>query len=125
MEKTGLMVEGDINFSDERRKWSQQITDRQTIQILEDDARYFLHQSMSTPCIDVLENCEGSSLTTLSGKKLLDFHGNNVHQLGYGNEYVISRITEQIQRLSFSPGGTPMSPPLNWRKSLPGYFPET
>lgn len=86
MELTGLLTESYINFSEERRKWDQEITDPQTRQILDDDACYFLHQSMSSPCLDMLESCKGIGMTTLSGKYLLDFHGNNVHQLGYGND---------------------------------------
>ena len=98
-----MVTEGDVNFSDERRRWDQDITDSLTRKILDDDARYFLHQSLSTPCLDVLENCKGSGMTTLSGRYLLDFHGNNVHQLGFGNDIVISRIKEQMETLSFSP----------------------
>ncbi len=103
MDTIELFVEGDINITEERLNWDHEITDNATRQILEDDARYFLHQSMSSPCLDVLERCKGSGMTTLSGKHLLDFHGNNVHQLGYGNEYVVSRVLEQITRLPFSP----------------------
>ena len=103
MEPNKLFTEGDINITVERQKWNKEITDQETLQILEDDARYFLHQSMSTPCLDVLESCKGSEIHTLSGRKMLDFHGNNVHQLGYGNDYVISKITEQMHQLSFSP----------------------
>lgn len=99
----GLLTEGDINFTEERLKWNRKITDPLTRQILADDARYFLHQSMSTPCLDVLESCKGSGMKTISGKHLLDFHGNNVHQLGYGNDYVISQIVEQLKCLPFSP----------------------
>ena len=40
----GLLTEGDINFTEERRKWNQKITDPLTRQILADDARYFIHQ---------------------------------------------------------------------------------
>jgi 4-aminobutyrate aminotransferase len=54
MDTSELVTEGDINFTEERRKWNEKITDLPTRQILEDDARYFLHQSMSTPCLDVL-----------------------------------------------------------------------
>lgn len=103
MEITGLLTEGDINFTEERLKWNQKITDPLTRQILADDARYFLHQSMSTPCLDVLQSCKGSEMQTISGRHLLDFHGNNVHQLGYGNDYVISQIVEQLKSLPFSP----------------------
>lgn len=33
----------------------------------------------------------------------MDFHGNNVHQLGYGHPHVIKRVQEQIAKLPFSP----------------------
>ncbi|MCX8764285.1 aspartate aminotransferase family protein, partial [Vibrio parahaemolyticus] len=38
-----------------------------------------------------------------TGKKYMDFHGNNVHQLGYGHPHVIERVQEQIAKLPFSP----------------------
>jgi 4-aminobutyrate aminotransferase len=123
METTALMAEGDINFTDERRKWDLQITDKETRQILDDDTRYFLHQSMSTPCLDVLASCNGSEIHTLSGKKMLDFHGNNVHQLGYGNDYVISKITEQMHQLSFSPRRYTNQPAVELAKKLASLLP--
>jgi 4-aminobutyrate aminotransferase len=119
----GLTTEGDINSTDQRRKWDEQITDIQTQQILEDDARYFLHQSMSTPCLDVLAKCVGSEIQTLSGRKMLDFHGNNVHQLGYGNEYVISQLIEQMQQLSFSPRRYTNQPAVELAKKLASLLP--
>jgi len=103
MNTTRLLTEGDVNFSEIRKEWNQHFTDTLTMQILKDDARYFLHQSMSSPCLDVLDKSKGSGMRTISGKYMLDFHGNNVHQLGYGNDYVIDKITEQMRRLSFSP----------------------
>ena len=96
------VTEGDVNLSHERSKWNQEIADPLTRKILDDDARFFLHQSMSTPCLDVLEKCKGSGITTLSGRYLLDFHGNNVHQIGFGNEYIIDRIKVQMDSLPFS-----------------------
>jgi 4-aminobutyrate aminotransferase len=118
-----LTIEGDINSTDQRRKWDDQITDLKTKQILEDDARYFLHQSMSTPCLDVLAKCEGSEIETLSGRRMLDFHGNNVHQLGYGNEYVLSQVTEQMQQLSFSPRRYTNQPAVDLAKKLASLLP--
>ena len=47
MKNTQLFTEGDVNSSDERKMWNQKISDPLTRQILKDDARYFLHQSMS------------------------------------------------------------------------------
>ncbi|MDO1499523.1 hypothetical protein Q2T40_04880 [Winogradskyella maritima] len=43
--------------------------------LLEKDARYFLHQSLSSPCLDVLRHCEGPYIENIDGKKYLDFHG--------------------------------------------------
>lgn len=123
MDKHSLITEGDVNFSDERRKWDQQITDPATQKILHDDARYFLHQSMSTPCLDVLDRSQGSGMTTLSGRNLLDFHGNNVHQLGYGNEFIMGQIKEQMDRLSFSPRRYTNQPAVELAAKLAGLLP--
>ena len=85
-------TEGDINLSDSRKAWYAVISDSSTQHYLDADARYFLHQSMSTPCLDVLESCDGIYIKDLSGKRYMDFHGNNVHQVGYRNKYVIDEV---------------------------------
>ena len=36
----------------------------------------FLHQSLSTPCLNVLRGAAGATLTDWQGRELLDFHGN-------------------------------------------------
>ena len=68
-------TEGDINLSDSRRAWYAVISDTATQHYLDADAKYFLHQSMSTPCLDVLQSCEGIYITDLTGKRYMDFHG--------------------------------------------------
>src|SRR5665647_1774650 len=123
MNTTRLMTEGDVNFSETRKEWNQQITDPLTRQILKDDARYFLHQSMSSPCLDVLDHCKGSGMQTISGRYLLDFHGNNVHQLGYGNDYVIEQITKQMHSLSFSSRRYTNQPTVELAKKLASLLP--
>ncbi len=112
-----------MNFSEERRKWDEQIIDPQTRSVLEEDARYFLHQSMSTPCLDVLESSKGSCITTVSGRNLLDFHGNNVHQIGYGNDYIIEKIINQLNYLSFSPRRYTNRPAVELAKKIAGLLP--
>src|SRR5258706_15767768 len=96
-----LKSEGDLNLSSHRQAWSDENIDAETRQWLEADAKYFLHQSLSTPCLNVLAGCHGAEIEDLQGRKLLDFHGNNVHQVGFGHPRVIQAITEQIQQLSF------------------------
>ncbi len=100
--KPEAIVEGDINLTPARGEWLQEEVNNQTKLLLEKDARFFLHQSMSTPCLDVLTNCEGSYIESISGKRYLDFHGNNVHQLGFSHPKLINRLTEQLQNLTFS-----------------------
>lgn len=98
--KTDLS-EGDSNQSFFRRSWRSCQLDAETRQWLAEDEQYFLHQSLSTPCLNVLKSCKGSTVTDIQGRRYLDFHGNNVHQVGFGNERVIAAIVEQMQTLSF------------------------
>lgn len=96
------LSEGDSNLSAGRRAWLPRLDER-TRQILVDDARSFLHQSLSTPCLDVLVHCEGSYIMDISGRRILDFHGNGAHTVGYGHPAVIDAVIEQLRRLSFCP----------------------
>lgn len=98
-----LKSEGDINLSPHRQSWAESILDAETRGWLERDARVFLHQSLSTPCLDVLKESRGSGFTDLGGQVFLDFHGNNVHQVGYGHPHVIEAISREMQRLPFCP----------------------
>lgn len=98
-----LRSEGDVNTTDARIQWNQSIEDERTQSLLERDANVFLHQAMSTPCLDSLEHAEGIYIQDHTGKKYMDFHGNNVHQLGYGHPHVLNRVSEQMAKLPFSP----------------------
>ena len=95
-------TEGDINFSAERAKWLKNDISEKAKTLLEKDARYFLHQSLSTPCLDVLQDSKGPFIQSVSGKSYLDFHGNNVHQLGFSHPKLVARLTDQLQSLTFS-----------------------
>ena len=53
-----LLTEGDVNFSNARKDWYK-LLDIQTANLLEEDAGVFLHQALSTPCLEVLESAEG------------------------------------------------------------------
>ena len=88
-------------MSAHRRAWSEATINDETRHWLEEDAKYFLHQSLSTPCLNVLAGCEGAGIEDLQGRRYLDFHGNNVHQVGFGNSAVIEAITTQMRELSF------------------------
>lgn len=96
-----LRSEGDVNISPRRRAWADCNIDEETRQWLAKDEKYFLRQSLSTPCLNVLDACDGAYIQDLQGRRYLDFHGNNVHQVGFGNPRVIDAITEQMKSLSF------------------------
>ncbi|CAH1551883.1 aspartate aminotransferase family protein [Vibrio owensii] len=100
---THFRSEGDVNTTPARQAWNASMDDERTQALLKRDSEVFLHQAMSTPCLDTLEAAEGIYIQDATGKKYMDFHGNNVHQLGYGHPHVINRVQEQIAKLPFSP----------------------
>jgi 4-aminobutyrate aminotransferase len=71
--------------------------------MLEDDADFFLHQSLSTPCLNALSASDGAYLVDVEGRRILDFHGNSAHQVGYGHPRVIAAIKQQLDCLPFCP----------------------
>jgi 4-aminobutyrate aminotransferase len=101
MDGTRNKSEGDINLSPRREEWQVANLDAETRALLEEDARYFLHQSLSTPCLNALRTCGGIYIEDLQGRRYMDFHGNNVHQVGFGNPEVIAAIKAQLDELSF------------------------
>lgn len=100
--ETEDLIEGESNRSPLRREWTDGL-DPATRDLLDEDARWFLHQSLSTPCVEVLEGAKGSHLVTRSGRRILDFHGNSVHQAGYGHPKVLEAVRREMERLPFCP----------------------
>ncbi|MFT7336368.1 MAG: 4-aminobutyrate aminotransferase, partial [Porticoccaceae bacterium] len=117
------VTEGDINLTEARIDWLATAVDEKTKRLLDKDARYFFHQALSTPCLDVLSDCNGASITSMSGKKYYDFHGNNVHQIGYSNPKLIQAISTQMQALSFSPRRFTNEPAIHFAEKLASLCP--
>ena len=99
----GLAAEGDINLSPLRREWDAAHVGPATRSMLDEDAHYFLHQSLSTPCFDALVSADGIYIVDAEGRRFMDFHGNSVHQVGYRHPKVIDAIKRQLDVLPFSP----------------------
>ena len=95
--------EGDVNLGERRRRWQAANIDPTTQAMLAEDSRWFLHQSMSTPCLNALRGAEGSWLIDAAGRRILDFHGNSLHQVGYGHPRVVAAIQQTLATLPFSP----------------------
>lgn len=93
--------EGDVNISPRRADWAKNHIAPETRSLLQEDERYFLRQSLSTPCLNALAGCEGIYITDLEGRRYMDFHGNGVHQVGFAHPRVIDAIRRQLDDLSF------------------------
>jgi len=96
-------AEGDVNLSPLRRAWEAAHVRGATRALLDADARHFLHQSLSTPCFDALRSCDGIWLEDVEGRRIMDFHGNNVHQVGYRHPHVMAAVRRALDVLPFSP----------------------
>ena len=125
MNKEVLKTEGDVNLSKERGQWQQEnILDAETLQVLKDDERLFVHQAMSTPCLDVLSTCSDATIENLEGKEYLDFHGNNVHQIGFSNPFVVDQVKKQLDELSFSTRRYTNKTAVNFAANLTALLPK-
>jgi 4-aminobutyrate aminotransferase len=101
--KKNLAAEGDVNLSRRRQAWQERTLSDAARALLAEDARFFLHQSLSTPCLDTLKSASGIWLETLDGRRIMDFHGNSVHQLGHGHPRVVEAVKRALDELPFSP----------------------
>jgi 4-aminobutyrate aminotransferase len=95
--------EGDVNLSPRRRRWESEHLGQATRTLLAEDAKHFLHQSLSTPCFNALKSASGIWLEDVEGRRIMDFHGNSVHQVGHGHPRVVAAVKEALDTLPFSP----------------------
>ncbi len=95
--------EGDANSSARRQAWAANHVGDETQGLVDRDAAVFLRQSLSTPCLSAVRKAEGIWIEDLEGRRYMDFHGNNVHHIGYGHPRLVEAITRQMQELCFAP----------------------
>ena len=96
------LSEGESNISGRRARWSANLVGTARAAV-DADAAAFLHQSVSTPCLNAIRRAEGIWIEDLQGRRYMDFHGNNVHHIGYGHPRLIAAIKDQLDTLPFSP----------------------
>lgn len=95
--------ESESNGAPQRAEWTARRLGQGSRHLVERDARVFLRQSASTPCLSAIRSAEGVWIEDFDGNRYLDFHGNNVHHIGHGHPRLVSAIHDQMQRLSFAP----------------------
>lgn len=116
--------QGDNNAGDHRKEYIGSL-DEQTRYWINEDAKYFLHQALSTPVMNVLSSTEGAWITDLSGKKYLDLHGNGVHNAGFSNQEVIAAVMQQLrEKLAFTPRRYTNIPAVKLAKKLTEITPQ-
>ena len=110
--------QGDVNQSELRQEYFENLGE-ETRKFIEEDAKYFLHQALSTPVMNVLSKTEGPFIYDTEGRQYLDLHGNGVHNAGFSNPYVIEKVIAQLQQsLAFTPRRYTNLPAINLAKKL-------
>jgi 4-aminobutyrate aminotransferase len=113
-----LASEGDVNHSARRAAWAAQNIAGETRALLERDARHFLHQSVSSPCLNAIRRAEGIWIEDVAGRRYMDFHGNNVHHIGYGHPRLKAAIAAQMDELPFAPRRFTCEPAVSLAEKL-------
>jgi 4-aminobutyrate aminotransferase len=94
-------AEGDVNTSPLRPRVRSRARACSHARAARRRCDVFLHQSLSTPCFNALASCDGIWLTDVEGRRVMDFHGNNVHQVGYRHPHVMAAVRQQLDTLPF------------------------
>ena len=81
--------QGDINTTPNRKTYWERNLSGDARRWFEEDARYFLHQSLSTPVLNVISGAHSIYVEDLDGKQYMDMHGNGVHNAGFSNPQVM------------------------------------
>jgi len=97
------LSEGESNSSKRRAEWQEDTHNSETRKLLEQDASFFINQAVSSPCLSVVKKAEGACIEDTNGRSYLDFHGNNVHHIGYGHPDLKKAISLQMDALPFAP----------------------
>jgi 4-aminobutyrate aminotransferase len=114
--------EGDVNHTPRRRAWQSEQLDEPSRALLARDSAAFLHQSVSTPCLSAIRRAEGLYIEDIAGRRYMDFHGNNVHHVGYAHPHVIAAIKAQLDQLSFAPRRFASERAVELAEALSGQF---
>lgn len=124
MEKTVSKEQGDNNSTENRKIYTQNLSE-ETKHWIDEDSKYFLHQALSTPVMNVLSRTEGAYIVDLNGKKYLDLHGNGVHNAGFNNPKVVEAVKAQLDMsLAFTPRRYTNLPTIQLAKKLTEITPD-
>ncbi len=96
------ITEGDINKGGRRAAWNRDLGPAAR-RAVDRDESLFLRQSLSTPCLSAVRRAEGIWIEDMDGRRIMDFHGNSVHHIGYGHPRLKAALVRQMDELPFAP----------------------
>lgn len=96
--------QGDVNTTANREKYWRRNLNGQAREIFERDKRFFLHQSLSTPVLNVISRAQGVYIEDMAGRRYMDMHGNGVHNAGFNHPHVLEAVRRQLDAgMTFCP----------------------
>jgi len=111
--------QGDSNTTPGREKYWERNLSVEARKWFEEDNRYFLHQNLSTPVLNVLARAHGACIEDLDGKSYIDMHGNGVHNAGFNNPDIIAAVRKQLDsEMTFCPRRYTNIPAVSLAKKL-------
>jgi 4-aminobutyrate aminotransferase len=122
---TPAQSESDTNATPARSDWRARHINDEARALLDRDAKAFLHQSVSTPCLSAIRKAEGIFIEDMAGRRYMDFHGNNVHHIGYGHPRLKRAIAAQMDELPFTPRRFTSEPAVQLAEKLRQITPGT
>jgi 4-aminobutyrate aminotransferase len=117
------LSEGETNYSERRYEWTANNHGAETCDLVKRDAKAFLHQSVSSPCLSAIRKADGICIEDMDGRRYMDFHGNNVHHIGYGHPRLKAAIIEQMNTLPFAPRRFTCDPAVELAEKLSSISP--
>lgn len=124
VDRLARVEEGDSNRTEARGDFRETHLSGDTRSILDRDEAGFVHQSLSTPCLNVLSGCEGPYLIDAEGRRILDLHGNGVHAIGFAHPAVVAAVARQLSVLPFSTRRYTNLPAIRLAEKLAATLPE-
>ena len=111
--------QGDINTTTARQRYWDRNLSGDAKAWFEEDKRVFLHQSLSTPVMNVIVKAQGAWLEDMNGKRYLDMHGNGVHNAGFNHPEIVEAVKKQLdESLTFCPRRYTNIPSIRLAKKL-------
>ena len=92
-------------------------------ELLARDEATYLFQSGSTPCVSAVRHAEGVWLEDADGRRIMDFHGNSCHHLGYAHPTLTAALIRQLGGLTFSPRRFTCAPAVELAERLGELWP--